>query len=52
MLLGDAELYRKIKHLFQRLGILLMSGNVALILNRTPKHEDAEVDGGQDFNVQ
>ena len=41
----------QIKHLFQRLGILLMRGNSALILNRTPRHADAaEVDGDQDFD--
>ena len=38
------------KHLFQRLGILLMRGNSALILNRTPTHVEAEVDGDQDFD--
>ena len=52
VLLGDAELYRKIKHLFKRLGILIMRGHFALILNRTPKRESAEVNGGQDFNVK
>jgi hypothetical protein len=45
------EADESIKHLFQRLGILLMRGNAALILNRTPTHADAEVDGDQDFDV-
>ena len=39
------------KYLFQRLGILLMRGNSALILNKTPRHVDAEVDGDQDFDL-
>jgi hypothetical protein len=39
------EADKQIKHMFQRLGILLMRGNSALILNRTPKHADAEIDG-------
>ena len=39
------------KYLFQRLGILLMRGNLALVLNRTPRHVDAEVDGDQDFDL-
>ena len=34
------------KHLLQRL-----HGNSALILNRKPKHADAEVDGDQDFDL-
>ena len=33
------------KYLFQRLGILLMRGNSALILNRIPTHVEAEVNG-------
>ena len=33
-----------------RLGVLLMHGNSALILNRTPRHADPEVDGDQDFD--
>jgi hypothetical protein len=40
----------QIKHLFQSMGILLMRGNSALILNRTPRHADAGVDGDQDFD--
>ena len=44
------EADEQIKHLFQRMGILLMRGNSALILNRTPRHADAEVDGDQDFD--
>ena len=39
------------RHLFQRLSLLLMRGNAALILNRTPIHVAAEVDGDQDFDV-
>ena len=45
------EADEQIKYLFQRLGILLMRGNSALILNRTPIHVDAEVDGDQDFDA-
>ena len=33
------------RHLFQRLSLLLMRANAALILNRTPFHVAAEVDG-------
>ena len=44
------EAVEQSKHVFQRLGILLMRGNSALILNRTPRHADAEVDGDQDFD--
>jgi hypothetical protein len=39
------------RHLFQRLSLLLMRGNAALILNRTPIHVAAEVDGDQDFDT-
>ena len=38
------------RHLFQRLGILLTRGNAALILNRIPIHSDSTVDGDQDLN--
>ena len=38
------EADEQIKYLFQRMGILLMRGNSALILNRTPTHVDVEVD--------
>ena len=38
------------RYLFQRLSLLLMRGNAALILNRTPFHVSAEVDGDQDFD--
>ena len=44
------EVDEQIKNLFKRLGILLMRGNSALILNRTPRHADAEVDGDQDID--
>ena len=45
------EVDEQIKHLFQRLGILLMRGNSALILNKTPTDADADVDGDQDLNL-
>ena len=45
----DAE--EQTRHLFQRLSLLLMRGNAALILNRTPVHADAVVDGDQDFDT-
>ena len=38
-------------YLFQRLSLLLMRGNAALILNRTPFHVEAEVYGDQDFDT-
>jgi hypothetical protein len=44
------EVDEQIKHLFQRMGILLMRGNSALI-NRTPDYADAEVDGDLDFDI-
>ena len=34
-----------IRYLFQRLGILLMKGNAALLVNRVPTHPDPQVDG-------
>ena len=34
-----------IRHLFQRLGILLAKGNAALFLNRVPTFPESEVDG-------
>jgi hypothetical protein len=40
----------QIKYLFQSLGILLMRCNSALILNKTPTHTDAGVDGDQGFD--
>jgi hypothetical protein len=45
------ETAEQIKYLFQRLGILLMRSNSALILNRTPTHVETEVDGDQDFDA-
>ena len=36
------------RHLFQRLAILLMKGNAALILSRTPVFSPQEVDGDVD----
>ena len=40
------------RHLFQRLSPLLMKGNAALILNTTPVHADAVVDGNQDLHPE
>ena len=37
-----------VRHLFQRLSILLMKGNASLILSRTPAFSDQEVDGDID----
>ena len=37
---GDA-----IRHLFQRLGVLLVKGNAALMLNRIPSFPLPEIDG-------
>ena len=34
-----------IRHLGQRLSVLLVKGNSALILNRTPTFPDPEIDG-------
>ena len=34
-----------VKHLFQKLSILLMRGNAALLLNRIPSIPDPEEDG-------
>ena len=45
----DAE--ETTRHLFQRISLLLMRGNAALILNRISSHADAAVDGDQDFDV-
>ena len=39
-----------IRHLFQRLSILLMKGNAALILSRSPDLTQQEFDGDQDSN--
>ena len=38
-------------YLFQRLEILLMRGNSALILIRTPTYVEAEDDGDQDYMI-
>ena len=35
----------EIRHLFQRLGILLVKGNAALLLNRIPSFPLPEIDG-------
>ena len=37
-----------VRHLFQRLAILLMKGNASLILSRTPGFSAQEVDGDRD----
>jgi hypothetical protein len=34
-----------VSHLFQRLSILMMKGDAALINNRTPDHVDPTLDG-------
>ena len=34
-----------IRHLFQRLGVMLVKGNAALLLNRIPSFPLPEVDG-------
>ena len=34
-----------VRHLFQRLSILLVKGNAALFLNRQPHHPEPEIDG-------
>ena len=34
-----------VRHLFQRLAVLLVKGNVALLINRIPNHPDPEIDG-------
>ena len=46
------ELEETSRYLFQRLGLLLMRRNAALILNRTPFHVDAVVGGDLDYDVQ
>ena len=35
----------KVRHLFQRLSVLLVKGNAALFLNRLPSHPSPEIDG-------
>ena len=37
-----------IRHLFQRLGVLLVKGNAALMISRVPVYPDTEVDGDED----
>ena len=34
-----------VRHLFQRLAVLLMKGNAALLINRVPSFPDPQVDG-------
>ena len=36
-----------VRHLFQRLGVLLAKGNTALFLNRVPVFPEPEVDGNE-----
>ena len=38
------------RHLFQRLSVQLVRGDVALLLARTPTHPAAEVDGDFDLD--
>ena len=38
----------EIRHLFQHLSILLMKGNSALILSRSPDFAEQDIDGDQD----
>ena len=37
--------YEVTRHLFQRLSVLLVKGNAALLLNRIPSHPMPEIDG-------
>jgi hypothetical protein len=41
---GEEE-SEKIRHLYQRLAILLVKGNAALFLNRLPSHPNPMIDG-------
>ena len=41
-----------VRHLFKRLGILLVKGNAALLLSRTPSFVQAEVDGDIDHDMR
>ena len=41
----DKEEDESIRHLFQRLGVLLVKGNAALLLNRIPSFPLPELDG-------
>ena len=34
-----------VRHLFQKLGVLLVKGNAAMLLNRIPSYPLSEVDG-------
>ena len=36
-----------VRHLFQRLGVLVAKGNAALFINRVPSFPQPEVDGAQ-----
>ena len=42
---GGLEEAETVRHLFQRLSILLMRGNTQLILSRCPTHPDPMTDG-------
>ena len=37
----------KIRHLYQRMAILLVKGNAALFLNRLPSHSSPTIDGSE-----
>jgi hypothetical protein len=43
---GEEE-SEKIRHLYQRLAILLVKGNAALFLNRLPSHPSPMIDGSE-----
>ena len=40
-----------IRHLFQRLGVLLVRGNAALFLNRVPSFPSPEIDGAELYTI-
>ena len=42
--MGEDE-YKAIRHLFQRLAVLLVKGNTALLVNRIPSHPLPSVNG-------
>ena len=43
---GEEE-SEKIRHLYQRMAILLVKGNAALFLNRLPSHPSPTIDGSE-----
>ena len=44
---GEEE-SEKIRHLYQRMAILLVKGNAALFLNRLPSHPSQTIDGSEE----